>query len=173
MDTAPPHRPQLSRCLLTEETDPAELGPAAADPGPSPYASGPSSQDPSATPRPHPSPSPSGGQDVSRFSHLALSAPITEPRRLVGFFVMLAMVSPISYIPVLSWKVCLAIIAARFALPPIIRLRYPHFMRINVLDDLRINAGATLSLFASITAPLLQVSIYSPCISLYLTHFVI
>jgi hypothetical protein len=41
---------------------------------------------------------------------------------------------------------------------PMVRIRYPTFGRLGILDDLRINAGATLSLFASITALFLQVS---------------
>jgi hypothetical protein len=41
---------------------------------------------------------------------------------------------------------------------PMVRILYPTFGRLGILDDLRINAGATLSLFASITALFLQVS---------------
>lgn len=69
---------------------------------------------------------------------------------------LLAIFSPLcgGYI---SYTTCLLVIVVSYAAPVIIRIWYPHFMHVNILDDLRIQAGATLSLFASITALLLQV----------------
>lgn len=77
--------------------------------------------------------------------------------RLVGLFIFL---SPFG-LSFLTIRACVAILVGLYAVPPIIRLRYPRFMEVNILDDLRINAGASLSLFASITALLLQVESHS------------
>ncbi|KDR79578.1 hypothetical protein GALMADRAFT_1245135 [Galerina marginata CBS 339.88] len=77
---------------------------------------------------------------------------IRESFRLLGLLILLG---PLAF-DYLSFQACTIILVASYALPPLIRLRYPRFMEVNILDDLRINAGASLSLFASITALLLQ-----------------
>ncbi|KAJ6589001.1 Decaprenyl diphosphate synthase-like protein [Mycena capillaripes] len=68
---------------------------------------------------------------------------------------LLALVSPLG-LSILTYPLCLVALGIYCGLPPLVRLRWPTFMKANILDDLRINAGASLSLFASITALLLQ-----------------
>jgi hypothetical protein len=84
--------------------------------------------------------------------------PEWDARDYIPSLLLLALASPLSF-SVLSYPVCLAVLVIYWGVPPLVRLRRPTFMMMNILDDLRINAGASLSLFASITALLLQVRI--------------
>ena len=88
---------------------------------------------------------------------LQIQEPIYDIRDLLGPFILLTLLSPLCFYW-LSGSTALLGITAYYGLPSLVRLRYPTFMRPNILDDLRINGGASLSLLASFTALLLQVS---------------
>lgn len=70
--------------------------------------------------------------------------------------VILALVSPVC-LNYFAFRTCLVILAGYHAFPSAVRLYYPQFMKGNIISDLRLQAGATLSLFASGTALLLEV----------------
>ncbi|KAJ7086460.1 hypothetical protein B0H15DRAFT_350759 [Mycena belliarum] len=78
-----------------------------------------------------------------------------DVRDYIPSIFFLVLVSPLG-LSLLAFPTCLVALGVYWGLPPLIRLKWPTFMKMNVLDDLRINAGASLSLFASITALLLQ-----------------
>lgn len=99
--------------------------------------------------------SPSTPNDPSLPS-FQLFEPAWDARDYVPSLLLLGLASPLGF-SVLAYPVCLAVLGIYWGLPPLVRLRWPTFMKMNILDDLRINAGASLSLFASITALLLQV----------------
>ncbi|KAJ7169206.1 hypothetical protein C8R43DRAFT_982611 [Mycena crocata] len=79
-----------------------------------------------------------------------------DPRGLIPAALLLTLLSPLGF-TFLSYWTCLGVFATYWGLPPLLRLRWPTLMETNILDDLRINAGGSVSLFASVTALLLQV----------------
>ena len=88
---------------------------------------------------------------------LQIPEPIPDIRDWFGPFILLTLVSPLCF-SWLSWSTSLLGVTAYYGLPSLVRLRYPTFMRPTILDDLRIDGGASLSFLGSITALLLQVS---------------
>jgi hypothetical protein len=80
-----------------------------------------------------------------------------DVRDYIAPVLLVVSLSPLG-LSLLAYPACLVVFGIYWGLPPLVRLRWPTFMKANILDDLRINAGASLSLFASITALLLQVS---------------
>ncbi|PPQ81724.1 hypothetical protein CVT25_013448 [Psilocybe cyanescens] len=90
--------------------------------------------------------------DVDHFRIIKMPFDIRSSFRLVGILIL---ASPLC-LDCFAFRTCLAILVGSYIFPSIIRLRYPHFMEDNIIDDLRIQAGATLSLFASTTALLLE-----------------
>jgi len=88
---------------------------------------------------------------------LQIQEPVSDIRDWFGPLILLTLVSPLCF-SWLSWFTSLLGIATYYGLPSLVRLRYPTFMRPNILDDLRIDAGASLGHLAIATALLLQVS---------------
>ncbi|KAJ7471916.1 Decaprenyl diphosphate synthase-like protein [Mycena latifolia] len=92
-----------------------------------------------------------------------LVVPARDVRDYLPPLLLMALVSPLG-LSVLAYPTCLAALGIYWGLPPLVRLRWPTFMKANILDDLRINAGVSMSLFASSTALLLQ--FHNPSIGL-------
>ncbi|KAJ6582921.1 hypothetical protein DFH09DRAFT_278529 [Mycena vulgaris] len=98
--------------------------------------------------------SPPTARDTNSAS-FQLVEPASDARDYLPSLLLLVLVSPLG-LSILAYPACLALLVIYFGVPPLVRLRWPTFMKESILDDLRINAGASLSLFASITALLLQ-----------------
>jgi hypothetical protein len=114
----------------------------------------PTEKDKSPFPRPH--------NTVTDADFFALSTPDLDIREWFGPSLLLIILSPLCT-SILSWYQLALLAVGRLCLPPIIRQRYPHFMRTDVLEELRIRAGGALSLCGSITAFILQVRLSFFC----------
>ena len=79
---------------------------------------------------------------------------VRESFRLIGLLILL---SPLC-LKFLTFRACVGVFVSSYVIPAIIRLRYPRFMAVNVVDDLGIQFGCCMSLIASFTALFLQVS---------------
>src|SRR6266567_7885797 len=90
--------------------------------------------------------------DVTFFAIIPASFNIRENFRLVGLLILL---SPVG-LNFFAFYACMAILVGSHAVPYIIRLRYPRFMEVNILDDLKPQAGSSMALIASLTAVLLD-----------------
>ncbi|PPQ78863.1 hypothetical protein CVT25_002431 [Psilocybe cyanescens] len=97
----------------------------------------------------------SGSTESDGSTFFGLMPKALDIRSSFRLVLLLVILSPL-YRGYFTYRTCFAVVVASYAGPAIIRTRYPRFMEVNILDDLRIEAGATLSLFASITALLLQ-----------------
>jgi hypothetical protein len=78
---------------------------------------------------------------------------IREHLRLIGVLIFL---SPLG-LKFLTFQACAGIFVGSYVIPVIIRLKYPRFMDVSIVDDLRIEPGGSKGLIASITVVLLQV----------------
>ncbi|KAF8147790.1 hypothetical protein K438DRAFT_459260 [Mycena galopus ATCC 62051] len=96
-------------------------------------------------------------KDAASSSYVELSARrnFSRCRDYIPSLVLIVLLSPLGF-TVFTYPTCLVLLAVYWGAPPLVRLRWPTFLATDILDDLRINAGASLSLFASITALLLQ-----------------
>ena len=81
---------------------------------------------------------------------------IRENLRLIGVLILL---SPLC-LNFLTFQACVGIFVGSYAIPAIIRLKYPRFMDANIVDDLKIEPGGSMGLIASFTVILLQVRFY-------------
>ncbi|KAJ7834709.1 putative undecaprenyl diphosphate synthase-domain-containing protein [Mycena olivaceomarginata] len=86
-----------------------------------------------------------------------------DVRDCIPLLLLLAMLSLMS-VSFFTYAICLTVIGIYWGAPPLVRLRWPTFMRTDFLDGLRVNAGASMSLVAATTALLLQS--HNPSISL-------
>ncbi|KAJ7240804.1 Decaprenyl diphosphate synthase-like protein [Mycena rebaudengoi] len=84
-----------------------------------------------------------------------LKEPVWDPRDAIPSLLLITLISPLGFF-VASYTTCLALFVTYWGLPLLIRLQWPIFGSPNILDDLRFNAGASLSLVASMTAFILQ-----------------
>jgi hypothetical protein len=85
-----------------------------------------------------------------------LMEPVWDLRDAIPSLLLIALISPLGFF-VASYTACLALFVAYWGLPPLIGLQWPTFGSPNIFDDLRLNAGASLSFVASMTAAILQV----------------
>ena len=106
--------------------------------------------------------------DVTFFAIIPASFDIREKFRLVGLLILL---SPVC-LNFFAFYACMAILVGSHAVPYIIRLRYPRFMEVNILDDLKPQAGSSMALIASATALLLQVRSFArqSCHRIYISN---
>lgn len=79
-----------------------------------------------------------------------------DVRDCIPLLLLLAMLSLMS-VSFFTYAICLTVLGIYWGAPPLVRLRWPTFMRTDFLDGLRVNAGASMSLVAATTALLLQV----------------
>jgi hypothetical protein len=79
-----------------------------------------------------------------------------DVRNYIPSALLFLLLSPLG-LSLFTYPMCLTMLSFYWGVPPLVRLRWPTFMQPSILDDLRINAGSSLSLVASITALLLQV----------------
>ncbi|KAF8147785.1 hypothetical protein K438DRAFT_1867311 [Mycena galopus ATCC 62051] len=78
-----------------------------------------------------------------------------DVRNYIPSLVLIVLLSPLGF-AVFTYPTCLVWFAIYWGVPPLVHLRWPTFLATDTLDDLRINAGASLSLFASFTTFVLQ-----------------
>ena len=88
---------------------------------------------------------------------LQIQESVSDIRDWLGPLILFTLLSPLCRCW-LSWTTSLLVVTTYYGLPPLIRRRYPTFMKPNIFDDIRIDGGAALSLLGSVTALILQVS---------------
>jgi hypothetical protein len=100
------------------------------------------------------------GKDVRTPGPSSLTFIVEKPPRDIRDYIYsITFLICLLFCPQIPRLIALAAFTTYCALPALIRLRYPTVGKLGILDDLRTNEGATLSLFASITALFLQVKL--------------
>lgn len=98
---------------------------------------------------------------------LECSQPPLDLREWLLPLVGLAVGSPLC-LNLIGYTACSLALLACVAFPRLVRLAFPNFMTVNILDDLRLQAGLTLSLCGAYTALILQT--HNPSIALALKN---
>lgn len=91
--------------------------------------------------------------DATFFGITPTTFDIRDHLRLIG---VLILISPLC-LKFLTFQACAGIFVGSYVIPAIIRLKYPRFMDVIIIDDLRIEPGGSKGFIASITVVLLQV----------------
>ncbi|KAF7342539.1 Alkyl transferase [Mycena sanguinolenta] len=78
-----------------------------------------------------------------------------DVRDYIAPTVLVMLLSPLG-LSLFTYRLCLTALGIYWGGPALVRLRWPTFMKASILDDVQIDLGMTPSVFASLTAILLQ-----------------